>query len=349
MKPLVSILIPCHNAAPWLAETLKSALTQTWPRTEIILIDDGSTDDSLVVAGRAVSQFNHPHMRIIAQRNQGAAATRNLALELAQGEVIQFLDADDLLAPDKIERQMALLAAHPGCLIAGAWARFHHHPQEAVFTPEPPWRNMAPVDWLVCAWSGHWMMPPAAWLVPRSLIRAAGPWQTALSLNDDGEYFARVILASQGIRFCPAARSYYRSGNRTSLSGRKTTAAWASQYQALALQSQHLLAAENSDRTRQVCANLMQRFIYEVFPAVPSLRNLAARKVRNLGGATEKPMGGPLFQLAARLIGWQRARHAQLFVNQWGYRRLALGRIFAATDSATAPSQQEDRPQWQES
>ncbi len=67
MKPLVSILIPCHNAAPWLAETLKSALGQTWPNTEVILIDDGSTDDSLVVA----SQFDHPNLRVIAQRNRG--------------------------------------------------------------------------------------------------------------------------------------------------------------------------------------------------------------------------------------------------------------------------------------
>lgn len=345
MKPLVSILIPCHNAAPWLAETLKSALGQTWPRTEVILIDDGSTDDSLIVA----SQFDHPNLRIIAQPNQGAAATRNLALDLAQGEAIQFLDADDLLAPDKIEQQMALLEVHPDCLISGAWARFHHHPQEANFTPEPLWRDMAPLDWLVCAWSGHWMMPPAAWLVPRSLIRAAGPWQTSLSLNDDGEYFARVILASQSVRFCSAARSYYRSGNRNSLSGRKSVEAWASQYRALALQSQHLLAAEDSDRTRQVCANLMQRFIYEVFPAVPSLRNLATRQVRQLGGATEKPMGGPLFQLMARLVGWRQARQAQLFLHQWGYRHLALGRMLPEAERAARLSLPEERPQWQES
>ncbi|MEA5452431.1 glycosyltransferase family A protein [Leptolyngbya sp. CCNP1308] len=345
MKPLVSILIPCHNAAPWLAETLESALGQTWPNTEVILIDDGSTDDSLIVA----SQFDHPQLRIIAQRNQGAAATRNLALDLAQGEVIQFLDADDVLAPNKIEQQMALLEQHPDCLISGAWGRFHRHPQEANFTPEPLWRNLAPVDWLVCAWSGHWMMPPAAWLVPRSLIQAAGPWQSSLSLNDDGEYFARVILASQGIRFCSAARSYYRSGNRNSLSGRKTVAAWASQYRALALQSQHLLAAEDSDRTRQVCANLMQRFIYEVFPAVPSLRNLAAKQVHRLGGATEKPMGGPLFQLMARLVGWRRAHHVQLFLHQWGYRRLALGRVLPEGDRAAGLSLEEERPQWQES
>ncbi len=343
MQSLVSILIPCHNAAPWLAETLESALAQTWPNIEIILIDDGSTDESLTIA----SQFNQSNLRIIAQRNQGAAAARNRGLEVAQGEVMQFLDADDILAPDKIEQQMAILEEHPDCLISGAWARFRHDPGEAHFKPEPLWQDMAPVDWLICAWSGHWMMHPAAWLVPRTLIQATGPWNQSLSLNDDGEYFARVILASQGIRFCPGARSYYRSGNASSLSGRKTPAAWASQYRALALQSQHLLAAEDSPRTRQVCANLMQRFIYEVFPDVPSLRNLANRQVRHWGGATEPPMGGPRFQMVARLVGWQQTRHAQIVMNQWGYRRVALGHMLPQAPSIASLS--EDRPQWQKS
>jgi glycosyltransferase involved in cell wall biosynthesis len=203
MQPLVSVLIPCHNAAPWLAETLESALAQTWPNLEVILVDDGSTDDSLTVARR----FTQSNLRIIAQPNQGAAAARNRALEVAQGEVIQFLDADDLLAPDKIERQMALLQEHPDCLIAGAWARFRHHPQEATFTPEPLWRDMAPVDWLVCAWSGHWMMHPAAWLVPRSLIQAAGPWNETLSLNDEENTLPASSSPARGCGFAkkPAA------------------------------------------------------------------------------------------------------------------------------------------------
>jgi hypothetical protein len=208
---------------------------------------------------------------------------------------------------------------------------------------------MAPVDWLVCAWSGHWMMPPAAWLVPRGLIQAVGPWDESLSLNDDGEYFARVVLASGGVRFCPQAYSYYRSGNRASLSGRKTNEAWASQYRALALQSQHLLAAEDSPRTRQVCANVMQRFIYEVFPDVPSLRNLAATQVRQWGGATEKPLGGPLFQMAAQIVGWQRARYAQIFINKGGYRHVALGRMWPQPNAESAPTVDEERPKWQES
>ena len=103
MKPLVSILIPAYNAERWIGQTILSALAQTWPRKEIIVIDDGSRDQTLQVA----RQFASEDVFIVAQENQGAAAARNKALQLCQGEYIQWLDADDLLSPDKIAKQAA--------------------------------------------------------------------------------------------------------------------------------------------------------------------------------------------------------------------------------------------------
>src|SRR4051812_14036077 len=91
--PLVSILIPCRNAEPWLAATLESALAQTHPATEIILVDDGSTDGSLELA----HSFAARGVRIATQANAGASAARNHAFRESRGEFIQFLDADDLI------------------------------------------------------------------------------------------------------------------------------------------------------------------------------------------------------------------------------------------------------------
>ena len=107
MSPLVSILIPCYNAEPWLAQTLESALAQTWPHREIIVVNDGSTDLSLQIA----RQYEVRGIRVLDQPNRGASAARNAAFAACQGEWIEFLDADDLLAPDKIERQMRLAEA----------------------------------------------------------------------------------------------------------------------------------------------------------------------------------------------------------------------------------------------
>ena len=103
MKPLVSILIPAYNAERFLAETIRSALHQSWPHKEIIVVDDGSKDNTLALA----QSFASTGVKVVAQPNQGAAAARNHLASLAQGDYLQWLDADDLLSADKIARQVA--------------------------------------------------------------------------------------------------------------------------------------------------------------------------------------------------------------------------------------------------
>ena len=323
INPLVSILIPCYNSEQWLAETIKSALAQTWKNIEIIIVDDGSTDNSLTVA----KSFNSPVVKVISQENKGASAARNRALKECQGNFIQYLDADDLLAPDKIELQLQLLQKNPtsNVVASGEWARFYHNPQEALFIPQSLWQNMPAVDWLVCAWENHLMMHPGAWLVPRKISEKAGLWNQDLSLNDDGEYFSRVVLASEGVKFCQSAKTYYRSGNAGSLSGSQSAKARQSEFLALSLGTNNLLARENSPRTRHACATVFQRFIYGVYPDVPELSQQAAAKVKDLGGSNLQPTGGPIFKLFSRFLGWEKAKQLQRVIYQYGYDKAAIG------------------------
>src|SRR5438876_862551 len=107
MGALVSILIPCYNAETWIAQAIESALVQTWSDKEIIVVDDGSTDRSLDV----IRQFNG-HIQWKAGPNRGGNAARNRLLELAHGEWLQYLDADDYLLPHKITQQMDFVSAH---------------------------------------------------------------------------------------------------------------------------------------------------------------------------------------------------------------------------------------------
>ena len=102
MKPLVSILIPAFNAEHWIADCLSCAVSQIWPRKEIIVVDDGSKDQTLAIA----KQFESSFLKVCTQKNQGAAATRNNAFAMCQGDYVQWLDADDLMAPDKTAKQM---------------------------------------------------------------------------------------------------------------------------------------------------------------------------------------------------------------------------------------------------
>ena len=249
----VSIIIPCHNAEAWVAQTLESALAQTWPHKEIILVNDGSRDGSLAVA----RQFEPRGVQVVDQPNQGASAARNHGLRLARGDYIQFLDADDLLSPAKIERQLALLAQRPAGTVAScAWGRFRGNPTKARFTDTAVFRDFAPLDFLLLAGESGLMMHPSAWLVPRAVADRAGPWDESLSLNDDGEYFCRVLLAGAGIAFCADtdAHSYYRSGLPGSLSQQRSERARRSQFRSIEL----ITAAIRGADAARLCGPLAQ-------------------------------------------------------------------------------------------
>src|SRR5207244_7547062 len=104
----VSIIVPCHNGARFLAEALDSALAQTHPAVEVIVVDDGSIDDTPSVLGRYAGR-----VRVIRQRNRGPSAARNAALDVARGDYGAFLDADHRFLPDKVARQAGVLDARP--------------------------------------------------------------------------------------------------------------------------------------------------------------------------------------------------------------------------------------------
>lgn len=109
MNSLVSIITPCHNNAAFIGSAIASALAQTYPHIEVIVIDDGSTDNSLEI----IRSFNDSRLYWESQPNQGAPVARNRCLELARGDLIKFLDADDLLLPECIERQVAQTQEFP--------------------------------------------------------------------------------------------------------------------------------------------------------------------------------------------------------------------------------------------
>ncbi|MBW7881353.1 MAG: glycosyltransferase [Caldilineaceae bacterium] len=108
-RKLVSIVIPCHNGEAYIERAICSVLNQTYPAIEVVVIDDGSTDGSL----NLIRSFG-AHVRWERGPNRGAPTARNRGLELARGEYIKFLDADDMLLPDCLERQVAQAQALEG-------------------------------------------------------------------------------------------------------------------------------------------------------------------------------------------------------------------------------------------
>lgn len=313
MKPLVSILIPAYNAEEWIADTLKSAIAQTWDNKEIIVIDDGSKDGTLRVA----RQFESEKLRVVAQINQGAAAARNHAFSLSKGEYIQWLDADDLLAPDKISRQMALLA---NCrkrkpLLSSSWGRFLYLPSRAKFVPTSLWQDLQPVEWLLRKMGQNVYMQTATWLVSRELSEAAGKWNTALLGDDDGEYFCRVLMASDGVCFQSSAKVYYRAAGPGSLShvghsNRKIDAHW------LSMQShvRYLLSLEDSARVREACVNYLRASLIYLYPERSDIVQEAEIIAANLGSSLGEPKMSWKYTGIKTVFGWTAAKRTQLWL-----------------------------------
>ena len=162
------------------------------------------------------------------------------------------------------------------------------------------------------------MMHPAAWLVPRAVCERAGPWDESLTLDDDGEYFCRVVLSTNLVKFCRGARTFYRFGYGSTLSQKNDRGAWESKYRATELCTRRLLASENSPRTRHACATRFRRFVFEFGPYAPDLQRLAEEQVRDYGGSDVEPFGGPAFRALRRLLGWRRAKALQVVAYRYG-------------------------------
>jgi glycosyltransferase involved in cell wall biosynthesis len=263
MSDLVSILIPAYKVETLVAETVRSAENQTWPRKEIIVVDDGSPDRTYEVAKR----FQSRSVKVVRQDNGGAPAARNTALSLAQGDYIQWLDADDLLHPEKISKQLhgADSGVDSRTFLTCSWGRFFFDANRADFVRDSLWRDYAPIDWIVTKFADNVWMNPAVWLVSRKLTDLAGPWDNRLarSGDDDGEYVCRVVEHSDGVRFSEDAQCYYRIGTVGSLNWNMETSTEAQKSLVLSLKLsiEHLLRMENSDRTRQAAMSYLRAFL----------------------------------------------------------------------------------------
>jgi glycosyltransferase involved in cell wall biosynthesis len=311
VKDLVSILIPAYNADKWLADTLRSALAQTWANKEIIVVDDGSKDGTLALA----RSFESNIVKVFTKKNEGAAATRNRAFSLSRGDYIQWLDADDLLSPEKIAKQMAEVRNSPNSrtLLSCEWGSFMYTPSRARFTPSGLWRNLSRAEWLMCKMEQNTYMQTASWLVSRELTEAAGPWDTRLLGDDDGEYFCRILLASDGVRFVPGAKVYYRQAVPGTLSyiggsDRKRDAQWVS----MELHIRYLRSLEDNDRARAACVKYLQNWMINFYPDRLDIFEKATNLSKELGGDIEVPHLSWKYSWIEALFGWQIARGIQL-------------------------------------
>lgn len=313
MSDLVSILIPAYNKAPWIRETMLSAINQTWPNKEIIVVDDGSSDDTFTIAKTLESKI----VKVVTQPNAGACGARNNALKLAQGDYIQWLDADDALDPEKISLQLRRVNEGRDSLIllTCAWSTFFHSRRRAKFIPNSLWQDLKPADWIIKKFTDNVWMNPTVWLVSRRLTELAGPWDARLNLSgdDDGEYICRVVAASDDVKFVPDARCYYRIGNPGSLDWNmgKSHERLEALVLSLSLSIKHLRSLDDSERTRRAGLKYLETWLPLFYPEEQKLLLRINELASELGGSLSPPRTSWKYYPLEQLLGLQKAKVAQ--------------------------------------
>lgn len=209
MSTLVSVIIPCFNAEKWIAEAIDSCFNQTYSAVEVIVVDDGSTDGSLDVIKRYGD-------KIIWETglNRGGNYARNRGFALSKGEYIQYLDADDYLLPEKLERQVQFLEETEFDVVYGDWRHQYHLPNGESYLEDIKVMGTQPD--LLESLLADWWVSPACLLFKRSPITQVGGWDESLKAGQDRDFFLSIVMSGAKVGYQPGCYSIYRRyGNIT--------------------------------------------------------------------------------------------------------------------------------------
>lgn len=199
--PKVSVIIPCYNGARFLRQAIDSALTQSYPNVEVVVVDDGSTDDS----GEIAHSYGD-RIKVIEQPNSGLSAARNAGVKASSGDLIALLDADDVLLPECILNRVALLANDRVGLVAGWFKEIDE--QGVVLDRVPELRKVGPLSAFRQAVRRNWG-PPVGWTFRRRCFELCGGFDPLLRSCEDWDFVIRVASRFD-IAYDPTVQVYYR-------------------------------------------------------------------------------------------------------------------------------------------
>mgnify|MGYP000624865370 CR=1 FL=1 len=309
-----SILIPAFNAAHHLEATLLSCVDQGADVVdEIIVVDDHSNDDSEAVFSRVSEAHPEFTWKWVTNPKKGACSARNHAFSISTSDWIQWLDADDLLGPMKIVTALKLLEHIQDRLVSCPWHPFSgglnsgRLPDIVDWSTIPNFSN--PAEWI----ARDTYMVPHCYLGHRHLFEQAGHWDESLTINQDGEYFAKVVAKSEGVRFTRETEVFYRRSPESSVS-RFSPKKADSLYRSTESMVRTALDLEDSKRMEQMAANRWQHFIYTVYPSRSDLVARAKNHLRHLPrpNISNPNAVSPLSRFVSTTMGWKTLTQARL-------------------------------------
>lgn len=319
INSLVSVIMPLYNAEKYVGEAIESVINQTYTNWELIIVNDGSTDNSLEVA----LKYQSESVKVFTQENKGASAARNYGLKEAKGEYIQFLDADDVISSNKLEEQLMVLNGSLEKLAVCSTVHFFDGEDYFEKPITHDWIKEGSndsVDFLIKLYGGELigegyggMIQPNAWLTPRIIINKAGYWNEELTIDDDGEFFCRVVLASKGICYCYEAINYYRKFYTTkNLSAQKSRKAIESIYNSTILKQKYLQESTKNDLVNKVMARIFMEIAFSCYPLYRDISRQAEKEAKKSSKYKHKYIHKDFVGFASKFIGWKFAKIIQI-------------------------------------
>lgn len=304
-KPLVSVLMPVYNGEKFLAETIENILAQSYSYIELIIVDDGSTDSSYDIATRYTN--TDQRVKVFKQLNTGAWAARNRAFDESSGEYIMYVDADDLISSQKIERQVQILQENDiHTVVSSEWDIFYHKISEAKFPQRRIYKSYEyPIALITDMLNSGEMMQTSCWLVTRKLIKNTGGWDKGITINDDGVFFTKVLKLASKVIFCPNAYVYYRRGH-ASLSTKDIYSETKLQalFNSYKIQAKILLSVDSSLAVRKGIARNMTLVMCKARYGT-SIYQESIVEIKRLGLKPQHPFPGSKAAMICKVIGFQ--------------------------------------------
>jgi glycosyltransferase involved in cell wall biosynthesis len=311
-RPLVSTIIPVYNRGSLLVEAVNSVLAQTYRPIEIVVVDDASTDDTPRVIESLAAR--HSELRAVRRANGGPGLARETGRLEAKGDLIQYLDSDDLLLPRKFELQVAALNEHPDRGVAYGIVRYRNAAGEEIVCDWKPANQIVDTlfpSLLIARW---W--ETVSPLFRKSVTDAVGPW-SALRLEEDWEYDARVAALGVKLAYVNEVVAEHRDHDEGRLSRGEALDPARLRDRARA----HELIAKHAKRGSVLPeAPEMQTFARELFHVARQCgaAGLAEESCRLLAAAREISTARDLraYAFVANAIGWTRAGRASMWIDR---------------------------------
>jgi len=310
--PLVSVLVPCFNAAPWLRQCLESCLSQTYPNVEVLVIDDGSTDHSVGILREYSDRIQFKSVP-----NGGACAARNLLLQWARGEWVQYLDADDYLLDHKIEMQVSAVrnSADAVDIVYSPLLILNENDENPTLAPVKVDPNGDPFYHYFC-WGPF---SSTGILCRRSVLLQIGGWKDDQPCCQEHEMILRLLIGGFRFQFVDQAAVVYRFHAVESIS-RKDPLRTMQFRASFCDELQQYLQNQDAYTDRHAVAQASGRIgmARSAFPHDPVFACRLAEQATRGGflNIPPTPATALLYRMVYRLIGFQRTEKLAAFIRQ---------------------------------